>query len=271
MTPYNSLSHIQKEKIIKEYYKMEPFENISSKLSVSRRSVSRVLKESGINTCLKNRYTLSEDFFETIDSEEKAYWLGFIYADGYVGDDRFNNLVLSSIDKEHIVKFKETIKFTGQLRVGSGGYPGSGENLIINFSSAKMTSDLRNKGLYPGKSTTMESFPELEDFLIRHFIRGYFDGDGSVYSSRNTSYHKGKMYEYQIPTVSIIGTKPFIEELSNHLVFKNRIRKSKSKNMVYLEYSKKEDIPNIFQYLYNDSTVYMERKFNKFKELLAPL
>ena len=271
MKPYNELKSQDKKDIISMYYENHAFTDISEHLNVSRRSVSRVLKEASINTRLKNRYTLNESYFETIDTEKKAYWLGFLYADGYVGNNNYNNVVLSSIDQEHIQKFSDDIEYTGNLRKRVGGFEGSKEQLVINFSSEKMTSDLRNIGLYPGKSTTMESFPEIDSDLVNHFIRGYFDGDGSVYEQRSTSYHKDKMYEYQRNIVSIIGTYKFLMEILEHLPMMHRIRKSKTESMFYIEYYGRHDFEDIYDYLYKNATIYLDRKFNKFETLLAPL
>lgn len=271
MKPYSKLSEQDKQVIISMYYKNVPFQNISSELNVSKRSVPRVLKEAGINTSLKNRYTLNDDYFESINTEKKAYWLGFIYADGYVGDNKYNNVVISSIDHEHIQKFAEDIEYSGGLRKRTGGYEGSQEQTVINFSNAKMTTDLRNLGLYPGKSKTMTSFPRIDNSLVPHFIRGYFDGDGSVYTARSTSYYKNKLYEYEKRMISFIGTSDFIKEIHEYIPMMHRIRESKTDNMVYIEYYGQKEFYSIYDYLYKDATVYLERKFDKFQTLLGPL
>ena len=85
---YKELSNLDKEEILNYYYKYknENFKTIAKKLNVSQRSVPRVLQEYGVNTRLKNRYVIkNENYFENIDTEFKAYALGFIYADGFVG------------------------------------------------------------------------------------------------------------------------------------------------------------------------------------------
>ncbi len=273
MKPYNKLTEEDKQSIVKEYYNLVPFKDMSEQLSISERAVARVLKEDGINTRLKNRYTLNPDYFETIDTEEKAYWLGFIYADGYVGDEKTNNIVISltESDKEHLESFAKCIDYTGIVRIGGkGGFEGSKNRCTINFSNKKMASDLRKLGLYPGKSTTMSSIPDIQEELLRHFIRGYFDGDGSVYTARSTSYHKGKMYEYQKATVTMIGTKSFIKSIAEKRNYLHRIRPSKTKEMVYLEYYGVNDMKTISDDFYNDATIYLKRKDDKFTDILGP-
>lgn len=273
--PYNQLTEKIKESIIDLYYQNEPYKDIAIKLNVSGRAIPRVLKESGINTKLKNRYTLNENYFEDIDTEDKAYWLGFIYADGYVGNSYFNNLVilLSKIDKNHLEKFKLAIDYTGSIRnAGKGGFENSQDRYAINFTSKKMTSDLRKLGLYPGKSLTMTKMPELKEDLIRHFIRGYFDGDGSIYTSRTTSYFKDKKYQYQKIEVSIIGTELFLNEIKTYMPYSYfRIKESKTPEMKYLVFYGVNEMKSIYDFFYNESTVFLDRKHEKYTELLGPL
>lgn len=274
---YNKLSEELKRKIVEYYYRYpdKEFLELSNILNVSERAFSRVLREEGINTRLKNRYTLNDSYFSKIDTEEKAYWLGFIYADGYVGDSHYNNIVINSIDKEHLEKFKKAIAYTGKIRKvnRSGGYKTDKESYTINFSNPNMCKDLRELGLYPGKSTTMESLPNIPDNLVRHFIRGYFDGDGSICASKNRSVVKGKLYEYEKPVFNMIGTKEFLSEMlikmpierCNYAETNNR-----SENMIYMTVCKRSDVVKIYDYFYKDSTIFLERKYDKFTSA-APL
>lgn len=72
---YNELNNYDKKYIVEYYYKNKEInmDNIAQNLNISRRSLSRVLKESNTNTKLKNRYTLNEYYFNKIDTEAKAY------------------------------------------------------------------------------------------------------------------------------------------------------------------------------------------------------
>lgn len=274
MTPYNKLTEEDVSSIVNLYYQMKSFREISEELQVSKRSIPRILVELGINTNLKNRYTLNDDYFDKIDEPEKAYWLGFIYADGYVGGEDTNSIVitLSEVDKNHLEKFKNTISYTGEIRnAGKGGFENSKNRYSINFSSKKMASDLRGLGLYPGKSTTMESMPELPKSLIRHFIRGYFDGDGSVYQQRNHSTYKNKEYVYQKIIVSMIGTRLFLEDIKSYMSFSSDFKSSRTKEVEYIRFYGVSEMKKIYRFFYKDSSVYLERKFNKFTGLLGPL
>lgn len=282
MLAYNKLNEQIKNIIVETYYteKQLEFKDISTKLDVSERAVARVLKEKGINTRLKNRYTLNENYFNSIDTEIKAYILGLLYADGYVGDENFNNISISlkEEDAELIHRIAKEIDFSGTVRISDrkGGYENGQRTVVLNFSSSIMANDLRKLGLYPNKSTTMEDLPVIDEKLYRHFIRGYFDGDGSITISETTSYYKSetitKVYKYPQYVCTMIGTDKFIKNIIAKInLQKYSVRPSKSDNMIYLRVEAKQELMNLFEYMYNDSTMYMNRKFNKWVKIIGAL
>ncbi|KXZ40455.1 hypothetical protein SAMN05661008_01555 [Alkalithermobacter thermoalcaliphilus JW-YL-7 = DSM 7308] len=280
MKHYNKLTQVDKEHIIELFNKGLEFKEIMQLLCVSKRSVARVLKEANINTKRRNRYNLNESYFEDIDSQEKAYILGLMYADGFVGSDKHNNIVISLTreDRYLLEKICTEIQFTGKLRdVDKGGnYENSKSKSVLNFSSKKMASDLRKLGLYPGKSKQLSNIPHLNKELIRHFIRGYFDGDGSISLGTSTSYYKMKdgtlkVYKYNSPRFSIIGTIEFLKNIEKYMPGTFSYRDSKTDYMKYMECSSKRDMIDIFEFLYNDSTIHLERKFNKWQQVLSAI
>lgn len=268
---YNNLNLNDKKKIIDFYYSNKSicFEEISDVLGVSCRSVSRVLQEAKINTRLKNRYTLNDNYFNIIDCQEKAYILGFIYADGFVGDEKHNNIVISINDRDLLEEIASLLNFTGSIRgTSKGGFENSKEGFSLNFSSSIMATRLREIGLYPNKSLTLIKFPKIRKDLERHFIRGYFDGDGSIYLSHNTTYHMitGEKKKYIYPTYcfSILGTFEFLKEIEYRANFKfSKIRDTRTREIKSLEICAKKEFGYIFKYLYNDSTIKLDRKYQK--------
>lgn len=275
--PFNKLNEELKNKIIEEYYvkKDLSFKDLLDYLNVSERALSRVLKEAGINTKRINRYRVNEEFFQTIDNQEKAYILGLLYADGYVGDNHFNNIVLGMKDKDIIYKVANLLEYDGEIRLGNkGGFKNSGVNYILSISSEKMASDLRRLGLYPNKSTSMVEIPQLDTELYRHFIRGYFDGDGSILHSKTTSYHtvagKKKKYEYDKVNFCILGTDSFIMQIINILNLKYySIRKTKCNEIIEVRVCSNKEIKKLFKYFYDESTIYLERKFVKWQGFMS--
>lgn len=272
---YRDLNSYDKYRIVDYYYKNKDIsmDNIAINLNISDRAVRRVLKEEGINTRLKNRYILDENYFDCIDTESKAYILGFIYADGFVGDEKFNNIVIAVNDLEILEFIAKEFKFTGNIRkTKKGGFENSKCGYSLNFSSKIMASRLREIGLYPNKSLTIDTLPQIDKKLVRHFIRGYFDGDGSIVLSHNTSYYKAidVVIKYIYPTYCfmILGTKGFLEEIIKEAEFNYaKIHNTKSEKIKCIKINAKKEFNNIFKYLYDNSTIKLQRKYNKWNEI----
>ena len=147
--------------------------------------------------------------FEEINTEEKAYWLGFLYADGNVSKDD-NRISLCIKDLEHMEKFA---KFIGKdIRIKTKIVKNKPYFLVF-FRSEKMKNDLINKGCIPQKSLILK-FPEKEilpENLQIPFIRGYFDGDGCI-----SKIKEGRTI------ISLIGTFDFLEKVKKICSFPER-------------------------------------------------
>lgn len=261
----------EKEKIIKYYYD-NPHINvkeINKKLKLTNRTMKNLFKEFNINSHKKNRYTINESFFDNIDCELKAYLLGYLFADGFVGDKKYNNIVFSQKeeDAESVELLKKSIKYTGKLRISEPGpktFNNAQNQIVINFSSKHMANTLRNYGLL--KKELYTSFPELNSDLIRHFIRGYFDGDGSI--SLTKSRYKDNIY-YRGALNFIINKNliNFFLSLFSNVHF--TIDQSKTDYMVYLKCSSKKDTKFFYDYFYKDSKYFLSRKKKKFDEIIG--
>lgn len=277
MKPYNSLDKVDIENILDLYYKNVSYENIIKELDISRRALFRVLKEQGINSKRKNRYTLNESYFNKIDTEHKAYILGFIYADGYVGDEKHNNVVIAINEEDVSIleDIKKSIGFSGEIRRVDNVencYKNSKPKVVLNFSSKKMAIDLRKLGLYPNKSVSMKKLPNIQRDLYRHFIRGYFDGDGSISFSVKTSYHilkdgTEKKYEYKSIIWNVIGTCSFLDDMKKYLPVGVIDAECKVENMKYLRTDSLRVLKEIYKFMYEDSTIYLKRKQKKFSRM----
>ncbi|WPS85366.1 hypothetical protein SMD22_01685 (plasmid) [Brevibacillus halotolerans] len=264
-----------KEYIVKAYYNNKHIKarELDKLLGISQRAMLSVFKEFGINSKRKNRYTLNESFFETIDCETKAYILGFLYADGFVGDEKANNIVFSSKDLEIIEKIARELEYTGDIRkTRKGGFEQSKKGHSLNFSSSKMANDLRNLGLYPNKSLTLSELPKIPDKLMRHFLRGYYDGDGSVGIYTNSFLKKGNRYTYERFYWNLLATEGMIENFVQFFGFeKYSMSESKTKELKYLVISAKEEVQRIYPLLYEGATIYLERKFLIWVDYWGPL
>ena len=226
---------------------------------ISRQTLSRNFKKMGIDIINnQNMIKFNQYIFDEIDSEEKAYWLGFIYADGYIScnKEKIKNhygfeLSLKLSDKEHLEKFSKFIEYNNLVKCDN-------YRARCAFSNKHLWTVLNDYGCTPRKSLTLE-FPNENIFkskdLIRHFIRGYFDGDGCI------SYHKRK--EIISSSVSIIGTKEFLLKVDS-LSINNNVTmchdKRHSNDTFSLQFKKQESI-DFINFIYNNSNIYLNRKY----------
>ena len=225
----------------------------------------------------KRLYTLNESYFECIDSEDKAYWLGFIYADGYITKRKTGQHVLGITlhEKEPLELFCKCINTDKPVKqyISNSKYkPNSVEYKIVIISN-KIVSDVEKLGVVPNKTFLLDTIPQMTEDLIHHFIRGYFDGDGSIfYHKQQGGYGGNKKYYYNILGVSICGTKKFLTTIKNQLPFIKdtdkilyKEKRLSSDTWTLKMFSNKRSI-NFYNYIYDNANYFLERKKFKFDE-----
>lgn len=265
---------------VKEFYLKTNSTVITAKFfNCSVSSIHFILKKFNIKTPKKGEafkiYSHTENFFETIDCEEKAYWLGFLMADGYVSKNKNDiTLALGIKDKSHLLKYKNSINSTSPVKdcvISKGPFKGK-EFSRINITSNKTKSDLESLGCVNAKSLILQ-FPNIDKSLHNHFIRGYFDGDGSVFLSNDKHHRSGKISS--IIYVSIVGTLEFLNSMFSiiNIGTKECIKRNHKlvlNNTFQYRVKRHERCKQFYEYLYKDATLYLERKKqifdNYFKE-----
>lgn len=259
------------EQIIESYKNGKSLRQIEKEYGVTRQSVAKFLEKENIKTTKGNHYRLyyhNINFFEKIDTEEKAYWLGFMFADGYIvdnsnrpGEDQFG-LALSEEDIDILYKFKKSIEATNPIhtfqRKNNYGNPLS----RLQMTSQKTVNDLIDKGCFKQKSCILKPPKNVPESLIRHFIRGFFDGDGSIYKTYNKKYNK---YIYGI---SITSTQEICEWLYDIFSFGSVFKEKRREKTYYFAFGGNNQIKYFYHYLYDNATVWMSRKYNRFQEFL---
>ncbi len=269
--PKKTLSRDLIDFICLKYNEGKSFKRIAREVDLSDTFIKSILIRE--NVPLRNeiyrKYKLKEDFFSEILSEEQAYWLGFIYADGYIPKRKSGfEINLSIKDIDTLEKLNKAIKSDKPLVSYRGGISNT-EFVRFSVSSLKLKHDLGRIGCTNKKTFTL-LFPELPPDLIHHFIRGYFDGDGSIGFSYNTRECNKKTYRSYWFHIS--GTFAFCESLKS-IINKNCNLDSgiiyKNSSIYRLHYSSLKDIKKIKDYLYKNCFEYMERKKNKFEEIYA--
>ena len=236
---------------------------IAEIIGIGRETVRQKLIKMNVykpNKHIHHNYT-NLDFFRKINTEQKAYWLGFIYADGYIGGSYRMSIDLSVTDKNHLQKlsniFNKPIEYT-QTR----------ENIVkLCVYNKNLYNDLVDHGIEENKTyaLTTSVLDYVPDNLMHHFIRGYFDGDGTI----SCSVDMKRNFHF-----SLIGIKDFISKVQ--IIMETNIM-NLSKVGIYikntgiifiLNYGKHDDIISIYNWLYKDATIWLDRKRNKFDEIL---
>lgn len=242
------------------YNENKSFTSIGKELNVDRKLISYYLIKKGYKPnhkfksktkiIQKSQKTLNEDIFEKIDSEHKAYWLGFLMADGCVSEKN-NRIELSLQEKDykHIIKFKEFMN--SDHKVGKKIKDNKYISYRLGFSRKKTKQDLMMHGCIPNKTKDM-IFPNIKKEFKRHFIRGYFDADGCITN------HKTSTVSFEL-----LGYDNFLNEVARHLNIDGHIYKFNHSDVKRFMIAGKKAI-SILDYLYKDSTIYLDRKYEKY-------
>lgn len=262
---------IQKQ-IIEDYKNNFSIRELNKKYGYSRPGLSKFLEEKEVKTIKGNHYRKyfhNENFFENIDTEEKAYWLGFMFADGYIVNNEFNygqdqfgiSLAIDSLDA--IEKFKKSLQATNPINWDYSGEKYGKQPLCkLVLTSQKTVDDLIEKGCAKQKTLILSPPKNVPIELEYHFIRGFFDGDGSlIRSQRKNSNH----ISYSI---NFTTTKLFAEWLQNKFNMGQVFKEKRREHTWYYGLSGNQQVIKFYHLLYDNATIWLDRKYNKFQELL---
>jgi len=215
---------------------------------------------------VKNRkYNLDEYYFDDINTANKAYILGMLYADGT--NNIKNHQIAISLqerDKHILDDIKNEIQSDAPLKFYD--YKSKNENHSNQFrltvNSKHMSDTLNNLGVIPNKSLYL-SFPNwLDENLYPHFIRGYMDGDGWISK------------DPKAPRVEIVGTDSFCKSMSciifNQFGIKAAIRKRHKDSDTptrQLDFGGRRQVKKFLDWVYQDADMCLERKYNIYKSI----
>ena len=254
-------------------------QEICVKYNVSHSTFSRYMKEY-VHVPIKARpkANFNERYFDNIDTETKAYLLGFYWADGYISSSPIDEtkvknaytIELSIAEKDieivELVKkeFQTPRPILYQTCKNPSGSISNKARIIVN--SKHMWNTLNNYGCTPRKSLT-EKFPNVEIFrdksLVQHFIRGYFDGDGCIsYADK----------EHKRPNFQMLGTLEFLTEVLTFFPkecqnLTIRHNHNNPKEIIRFINTSDDKAIKIFNYLYKNATIYLNRKYKRYLAL----
>jgi hypothetical protein len=237
--------------------------SLSKKYNLSYDITYRFLKSRTNIISNRERYSkANHTLFENIMTEEDAYWLGFLYADGNVYTKNGKNTIsLSLINKEHVEKFKSFIGVNNKI------YDTSNGAFSYQFSSVEVCNNLKKYGLIDRKSTEGKlNFSNINSNLMTHLWRGIIDGDGWVLNKKFKNRNGIRIQ----PVIGLCGTLETCQYLLDFLTernikFSSKIRQHKS--IKKIQFSDSVAI-NIIELLYGNSKVHLDRKKETSNQIL---
>lgn len=251
--------------IVELYKNNFALSSIGKKYSVNRNVIKRILLENNIELRkVTTKYQSNTDIFKQIDTKEKAYWLGFIAADGCIYKRNNNKsgsflvISLSRKDKNHLIKFKEFMGSNVPILdfIQDKGYSNHTEMSKIIINSTDLVNDLCLLGITNKKSLTLKP-PKINPQYYLPFIKGYFDGDGSLYKIKSTN-NWGLNFE---------GTKEMLEWIADVLHLNNKLEKrykDNPNNNYYIRCGGNNKTYIIMKEFYESVDISLDRKLEKY-------
>lgn len=233
---------------------------VSKQTGYPRTCITRYAKKYDIYSSKFNRTKVNkidENYFENIDTETKVYWLGFFMADAnmYIYEDDKMQFSIKIQNKDHslLERLKEDISFEGKVKEGYN----TRNNTKCYYSQLRtynktFCGHLMKHGIVPQK-TGKEIIPEtVPEDLIKHFIRGFLDGDGSITNSK-------------LIRVSICSsTNTILNQIKEYLLMADIDTKIYHHHDMYtLNTTRRLMTYKLLKFLYKDAQIYLDRKYNK--------
>lgn len=244
-----------KEKVLDEYCrdKYATCSSLGRKYDLSDRTISKWLKQNNIKIKQKQGIIThcNMEYFEQIDTPDKAYLLGFITADGAIVG---NCCSIEVEDKDGaIIEFARS-RINPDAAI-TPCYYGKKHNLRVSFNSKKICEDLSQYNIIQNKSKMITEVPinKIPKDLQCFYFRGLIDGDGCIHKNGGISIYS--------------GSKPFIESVQSILVKEIGVKKLGiyTGTTYFITWTSKSDRQKLFDYLYSNlnATFYYKRKYDR--------
>lgn len=204
-------------------------------------------------------YKINDSFFESIDTQEKAYFLGLMASDGCVTEG--NRVIISLQERDSYILdlMKQRLEYEGVIYFIKARTENHQNIRRLQFRNKKISEDLNKLGIFPRKSLKLQ-FPNLPEQFHNDFIRGYFDGDGCMRISKGVLNYK------------FVGTYEFLKVLQDILIKNCNVKETKlyqakkNKNTWELSYGGDRQCIRIYGFMYKNATVFLERKRDKVRK-----
>lgn len=243
---------LDEKSICKDYQDGKSTSVIAKKNKVNVHTITNILEKYGIKrNNIYHNLDLINDYWEEIDKYDKAYFLGFLIADGNVIGNS-TKLQLSKKD-EHILKtFANKTKNSNKITESKKGLVG------LSVKRKKWVEDLKQYGVVPNK-TSIAYLPKLDENMMPHLIRGLIDGDGWI--------------SYKSHSIGFCGNETIVNQVRDFIVQKLDVYKVKvlhtGTNLWMINWASIKDIRKIGEYIYqNKYDCYLKRKYDNFMNII---
>ena len=218
---------------------------------------------------INRKHSINKEYLKQIDTREKAYWLGFLWADGSIMKTAKrcsgnNRLVITQKESEinHLELFAKHINANNQIKIYK-------QCATLRINCRPLCMDLESLGF--DKKESRVNIPKINDELIVDFIRGYFDGDGCL----SLYVQKIRQYDINKQELSFTGKEILLKQIHNELkkrlpnISDTKLKTYKrTDKSVTLRYGKLSDVINICDLLYKNTNLYLNSKHNKYEMLI---
>lgn len=278
------VANCEKEEYVRLYNSGWSTVKIGKRFNKTPRSINYYLKKMGVklrsNRVNSRKYYINnESYFSVIDTEAKAYLLGFIYADGYITQQKSSKgseytlkrlgLSILSQDKEILELLKRELDTNYNIYnyKTNNGYSENTKYSRLLINSNRLVEDLEQQGVFFNKTNILKPPVDLRKEYIRHFIRGYIDGDGSIIKSRSRD-----KIEFSI---NVVGTDDMLNWIGNYFV-ENKLlvrdeflleKRKKHQQVSYCRWGGNSQVKRILDHLYKNATYFLNRKHERYLEL----
>lgn len=252
-----------RDKVIDSYCNNKSVYSICNSFKLSQNKVKRILNEANINEISASKRLnpdLDENYFENIDTPEKAYWTGWLITDGCVSKKHSIGLSLQMKDKYILELFEKDIGLHNKIKIFNKRY------FRFSFCCKKMIEDLSKYGIIENKTFTVD-IPNIKKELISSLLRGCFEGDGGISKSFRKKY---KRYEYELSFCGNYNCVSSFNKIISREIDMPPKNIVKSNSIFRVRWSSRSEIIKIMEYLYRDCGEHkLSRKYDYIKELKA--
>ncbi len=258
------------QRIVKEFKEGKSLRSLEKETGVNRKKLAQIVKDAGVAvkpavvSAKKEAPTI--EVFSNLQNEVDAYWFGFMSADASMttGSRWVLEILQSEKDRKHVEKLRDYIAPDKEVKQKIVKLNGKEyKNARFTVHSKELCQHLLEKGFREKKRDGVIIPKEIiYGGTLNHFLRGYFDGDGSIASN-----FEGSKYAY----IEFFGDEKLIDHIQEILavvVGTSVLPKTVHGKARGARYGGWHNVNNICEYLYRNATIYLPRKYEEYQKVV---